>query len=80
MCSFFQELSKSRSILLSCNNFSKVFLMRLSALLSSLVLLGVMSIGASVAPAAATVSNSGKVATPTVYPCPWSGCGITSAE
>ncbi len=47
--------------------------MRLSALLSSLVLVGVMSVGASIAPAA--VSNSdAKVATPTIYPCPPTMC------
>jgi hypothetical protein len=49
--------------------------MRLSALLSSLVLVGVMSFGVSISPAASTVRNSdAKVATPTIYPCPPTMC------
>jgi len=75
LCRFFQGLFKSRHILLLCNNFSKVFLMRFSALLSALILAGVMSVGASISPAAATVSNSdAKEAVPTIYPCPPTMC------
>jgi hypothetical protein len=68
----YNALRKLRSISLSCNNFSKVFLMRFTVLLSSLVLVGAMSAGVSGAPAATAVSGvHGSVATPALVPaCP----------
>jgi hypothetical protein len=69
----YNVLRKFRSISPSCNNLSKVFLMRFTVLLSSLLLAGVVSVGASVSPATTVVSSSSttSVATPALVPaCP----------